>query len=96
MEGVKNGYIVKGKFMHCRTAGQKGQNTLQWVQNNLDHNAKIHITKGKHRYLMPLNNAMRKQIEPLRKPYPKRGISKDGVAACNQQVEGGSIPTMPL
>lgn len=27
---------------------------------------------GKHRYLYPLDRAMRKQIEPLAKPYPKR------------------------
>jgi hypothetical protein len=27
---------------------------------------------GKYRYLMPLDDEMRKQIEPLRKPYPKR------------------------
>lgn len=27
---------------------------------------------GKHRYLMPLDDAMRKQIAPLAKPYPKR------------------------
>lgn len=27
---------------------------------------------GKHRYLYPLDDAMRRQIEPLRKPYPKR------------------------
>jgi hypothetical protein len=27
---------------------------------------------GKHKYLMPLDAAMRAQIEPLHKPYPKR------------------------
>jgi hypothetical protein len=27
---------------------------------------------GKHRYLYPLDDAMRKQIAPLSKPYPKR------------------------
>lgn len=29
-------------------------------------------TLGKRRYLYPLDAAMRKQIEPLRKPYPER------------------------
>lgn len=29
-------------------------------------------TPGKHRYLMPLDAAMREQIAPLAKPYPKR------------------------
>lgn len=28
----------------------------------------------KHRYLMPLDSAMRAQIEPLRQPYPKREV----------------------
>ncbi len=34
----------------------------------------------KHKYLMPLDKEMRKKIEPLRKPYPKRAESKDIVA----------------
>jgi hypothetical protein len=32
---------------------------------------------GKHRYLFPLDAEMRKQIEPLRQPYPKRVPSAD-------------------
>jgi len=35
-------------------------------------NARRIKSPPKHRYLMPLDKAMRKQIEPLRKPYPKR------------------------
>jgi hypothetical protein len=30
------------------------------------------IASGKYRYVMPLDKKMRKQIEPLRKPYPKK------------------------
>lgn len=51
---------------------------------------------GKHRYLMPLDDEMRKQIEPLRKPYPKRVRSIDGDATASQAVEGGSTPTRTL
>lgn len=36
---------------------------------------------NKHKYLYPLDRAMRKQIEPLRKPYPKR-------ETCGPSVEG--------
>jgi hypothetical protein len=32
---------------------------------------------GKHRYLMPLDEAMRAQIAPLAKPYPKRAKEQD-------------------
>ncbi|MGD8501165.1 MAG: protein Mom, partial [Phycisphaerales bacterium] len=33
---------------------------------------KIVPLEGKHRYLYPLDRAMRRQIAPLAKPYPKR------------------------
>jgi len=47
----------------------------------------------KHRYLMPLDDAMRKQIEPLRQPYPKR-TPTSGVPV--QQGTGGASPTRSL
>jgi len=51
----------------------------------------IYLTK--HKYLMPLDDEMRKQIEPLRKPYPKR-VTK---ATSGDQLEGGgAIPTHAL
>jgi len=50
---------------------------------------------GKHRYLYPLDRAMRKQIAPLAKPYPKRlprGQSVEGDTSNDQLEEAGSIP----
>jgi hypothetical protein len=44
---------------------------LQFLQKYYDSNAKPYITKGKRKYLMPMDKAMRRQIEPLRRPYPK-------------------------
>lgn len=49
--------------------------------------------EGKHRYLMPLDDEMRKQIEPLRKPYPKRVQSVESDTATFQVEEGGANPT---
>jgi hypothetical protein len=51
---------------------------------------------GKHRYLYPLDDAMRKQIEPLRKPYPKRGTGETDNAAQPNAQTGGASPTVPL
>lgn len=51
---------------------------------------------GKHRYLMPLDDEMRKRIEPLRKPYPKRATSIAGDALATHAGEGGSTPTVAL
>lgn len=53
----------------------------------------------KHRYLYPLDDAMRKQIEPLRKPYPKRptcGTGETDNAAQSNAQTGGASPTVPL
>lgn len=53
----------------------------------------------KHRYLMPLDNAMRKQIAPLAKPYPKRQSCVSSIgsdATGDQPEEGGAAPTDTL
>lgn len=50
---------------------------------------------GKHRYLMPLDDAMRKQIAPLSRPYPKRAKHPSD-AAGDQPEEGGAAPTRTL
>jgi hypothetical protein len=50
---------------------------------------------GKYRYLMPLDEAMRKQIEPLRKPYPKREKATIEPSAIHAE-EGGEAPTFTL
>lgn len=48
---------------------------------------------GKHRYVMPLTDAARKQVEPKRLPYPKRVQSVDSDTAPIQGEEGGANPT---
>jgi hypothetical protein len=89
-------YMIRGKLTHPRSIGAKGlvQN-LKGAQQ-LDKNAKVVNVPGKHRYLMPLDKAMRKQIIPLSKPYPKRAQSIDADAPDFQSGEGGSIPTCAL
>lgn len=54
---------------------------------------------GKHRYLYPLDDAMRAQIEPLRKPYPKRetcGSGETDNAPRPNEETGGASLTEPL
>jgi len=45
---------------------------------------------------MPLDDAMRLQIEPLRKPYPKRRRGEIDSAAESDPQIGGASPTHPL
>lgn len=51
---------------------------------------------GKHRYIYPLNKEIRKQIEPLRQPYPKRPVSETVSRPAIQQEVGGATPTTGL
>ena len=50
----------------------------------------------KHKYLMPLDEAMKRKIEPLRKPYPKRAGSSSVEHSDSIGEVGGSIPTPAL
>lgn len=45
---------------------------------------------------MPLDEAMKKQIEPLRKPYPKRVRSVDSDTSAIHAEIGGANPTRTL
>lgn len=55
--------MYKGAVMHKRTA-----NSLLGTIVGMDKSPIL----WKHKYLYPLDDAMRKQIAPLSKPYPKR------------------------
>lgn len=63
-----------GKRWHARMVKKQGWTTVQGKRRKtLTPDQCVAIEKpGKHRYLMPLDAQMRKQIEPLAKPYPKR------------------------
>ena len=70
--GTMGAFIINGKKTHPKSVHSKGiKQNINAVKKHLDPNATIFITKGKHRYLMPLDNEMKKQIEVLAKPYPK-------------------------
>ena len=80
-------YFYKGRWKHSR---RFEDDTLKDTSVGTLKKRKIH---GKFRYLMPLDKQMRKQIEKLRKPYPKRLPS--GEEECPSS-SGGAIPTEPL
>lgn len=50
----------------------------------------------KYRYLYPLDDAMRAQIAPLAKPYPKRAGVVQKAEQPGPPAEGGASPTRPL
>ena len=92
-------YKLKGEVVHpraCHHRYGKGGQSIAWLRTNIDPNAERVLNGIKHKYLMPLDDEMRKQIEPLRKPYPKRVRSVDSDTTAVQAVEGGAIPTRTL
>ena len=101
-DGLKNentmgAFIVNGKKTHPKSIHSKGiKQNIEQVRKHLDPNAKIFYTKGKHRYLMPLDKEMRQRLLSLAKPYPKRAQSIVSDAAASQAEKGGAIPTCAL
>lgn len=79
--------IHNGKLMHKRTADAKF-GTIKGM-------AKSPIA-WKHKYLMPLDHVMHKQVAHLSKPYPKRAGSDTKDTPGSQPGEGGSTPTPAL
>lgn len=75
--GIKNAdtvsaFIIHGQKTHRRSCGSKGWvQSLPWLRENVDPNAEAFRTKGQHKYLYPMTDEMRKQIETLRQNYPK-------------------------
>lgn len=80
-------YIVNGKRIHGRS--------MRAIYGT--HIGKSFIKKvlgsSKHRYLMPLDDAMRIKIAPLAKPYPKRVKKQDSERPSEL---GGAVPTDTL
>jgi len=71
--GTRAAFIINGKKTHNKSVHSKGvKQTIEHVRKYLDPKATEFFTKGKHRYLMPLDAKMRARIEPLAQPYPKR------------------------
>lgn len=94
-------YKVKGEIVHPRTLYDRygvGGQSIPWLKEHIDPNAERLTTAQKHKYVMPLDDAMRKQIEPLAKPYPKRQHADEATesAAGVQPDNGGATPTRSL
>jgi len=89
-------FVIHGKLTHPRSLGSKGLPQNLAGARRIDRHAREVYMPGKYRYLMPLDADMRRQIEPLRKPYPKRAGSVDSGTPGDQPGRGGAIPTSAL
>ena len=82
--------MIGGQIIHKRVIGRRFGSIKGIPRGPL---------KWKYRYIMPLDEEIRKRVEMMQKPYPKReqcAGSKANVAPCAQRGEGGVIPTPAL
>lgn len=92
-------YVVNGQKYHPRTLGSRygrGGQSIPWLQNNVDPNAKRIRNGVKHKYVMALDEDMRSRIIKLAKPYPKRVESVASGTPAVQAGRGGASPTSTL
>jgi len=88
-------YLINGKWTHPKSVGSTyGVQGKKFIEKNPG--IKTRKPTLKHRYLMPLTKEIRKQIEPLRKPYPKRASSVESGTSVYQTEGGGESPTDAL
>ncbi len=86
--GGESNVVVNGKLMHRRQAYSLYGTTRPTGSTNVP-------ASGKHKYLMPLDAAMREKIAPLAKPYPKSTRVKKQDAG-HPPALGGAVPTDTL
>jgi len=86
-------YVATGQRVHTKTikTGKRGRAT-KLKEQGVIRSVKV----WKHKYAMPLDAAMRAQLEPLRKPYPNRAGSAGSGTPGDQPGGGGATPTSAL
>ena len=87
-----------GKRWHSRMVSPSGVKKVYGVYRRVYTPDQCTVLRetGKHKYLYPLDEAMRRQIAPLAKSYPKRAGSIVADAPSDQDGEGGAEPTPAL
>lgn len=85
-----------GRQIHPRNVGKITCNDKYGVKKYGKDGLTKEARPGKHRYLMPLDAAMREQIAPLAKPYPKRTTRTKEQDAGHPPALGGAAPTRSL
>lgn len=96
-------FRIHGKLVHERSLSvsfgftkrpgehRKIPRNVEWLRANMDPRAEEVTVQGKHRYLYPLDRAMRRQITPLAKPYPAAEVSM-----ATHPASGGEGQVRPL
>jgi len=87
-----------GRILHNRAVSVNGRRSHFGKVRKVPRHDECEIigSSRKHRYLLPLTPEMKKFIEKLRRPFPKRASSIVADALGDQPREAGSIPSGAL
>lgn len=85
-----NGVLLHPKSVHSKFG--KGGQSVPWLRRHVDPNAERVHTAEKHRYLFPLDDAMRQQLAPVGLPYPRADRPVAGHAPDQAQTAVRSRP----
>jgi hypothetical protein len=98
-QNKRTGFIINGKKVHNKSLHGMGKTQSLAGAKSIDLNAKEYISKGKRKYLYPLDKNLIPLCKSLSKPYPKRQsaveVHKLNSSQSSEQV-GGANPTQPL
>lgn len=68
-------FKINNKVMHSRSVAARGwKQQIAWIQKYIDPNAELVYTKGKQKYLYPLDENIRNQVIRLSKNFPKKCV----------------------
>lgn len=83
---------VHGHPVHKKSLWRRyGTVRIDWIRQNVDPHATWEMQPPKHRYVFPLDRAMRKTVTAMALPYP-RGRGLEGEPLVSHTRGAGSIP----
>jgi hypothetical protein len=86
---------LNGCLLHPRTVASRYRTrSIGWLRAHVAADAAHVRTLPKFRYVLPLDDPMRRQLEPRRQPYPKRP-KVAGISGCPVDL-AGAMPSRPL
>lgn len=83
-ENTRTGFIINGIKIHNKSLHGMGKKQSLSGAQEIDKNAIAFISKGKHKYIYPLDKTLIPLCNSLSKPYPKKESCAGSVTAAQQ------------
>lgn len=87
-QNTRTGFIINGKKVHNKSLHGMGKQQSLKGARSIDQNATEFISKGKRKYIYPLDKSLIPLCKSLSKPYPKHAAIAQGSAPGVQSGDG--------